>query len=468
MLSLRKKLTIIYVAIILIPLLLINYWSISNVTQSVFHEVEVNALKTANIISNISKDNFEDVVALKRIVKQYVSPTGGRLLILDSRMNVIVDSFNQLDGDIIDNEEVRGALSNQEKIGYYQTYQRIMQVAVPVATTVAGERRVIGVVLTSSVVEDPFTQVMEFQRQILLISLVALIIGIFGALLASNQITRPIVVLSHAAKSIGEGKLGIQVSIDSNDEIGKLAEKFNLMSSELYRIDKGRTQFIGDVSHELRTPLASMKALIDSLLYGEDDIEVFREYLADMDEEIDRLSDLIKSLLTLTRLEEQGINAKSYSLKGLIDDSLKILKPLAEKYNTEIEIDIYEDILVICDINRMKEVFINLIDNAIKYSDPLKVKNKVCIYGKKEKEYYTLTIQDNGIGIPSEDIESVFEKFYRSDVSRSRDTGGAGIGLSIVNRIIKLHQWGIKIESRSGKGTSFFIEIPNSSFNQSS
>lgn len=467
-LSIRKKLTMIYVILIIIPLMLLNFLSVSNVVSTVFHEMEVNALKTANIISNLSRDNFEDLVTLKRIVKQYGPTTDGRLLILDKKKEVLVDSFNLMSGEVVDNEEVAGALINQEKIGYYQMDNRIMQVAVPIATNIGGNRQVLGAVMISTDVEDSFIQVEEFQRQLLAISIIALLIGILVAILASNHISKPIVILTEAAKSIGEGRLGKQVSISSRDEIGRLAESFNNMSSQLYRIDKGRTQFIGDISHELKTPLASMKALIDSLLYGEDDIVVYKEYLKDMDMEIDRLTELIKALLNLNKLEELGIEAKEHPLKGLVLESIRILKPLVEKYNIDLTIDLDEDIMVSCDVDRIREVFINLIDNAIKYRDTSKTKNWVRIYEKRDKEHYYLIIEDNGIGIAKEDAESVFEKFYRSDFSRSRDTGGAGIGLSIVNRIIKLHKWSIRLDSQLGIGTSFIIEIPKGYFKVSS
>ena len=463
-LSIRKKLIIFYIALILLPLILINYLAISNVTETVFHEVEVNSLKTANIIANLSKDSFQDIVGLKRIVKQYVPTSSGRLLILDSQQSVIVDSFNQMEGELLNSAEVKVALSNQEKIGYYRTYQRILQVAVPIVRTEEGERRVLGAIVFSTSVEAAFQQVEEFQRQLFITTLIALLMGTLVTIVASNRLTRPILTLSSVAKRIGEGELGQQVSITSKDEIGRLAENFNYMSSALYRIDRGRTQFIGDISHELKTPLASMKALIDSLLYGEDNIEIFREYLRDMDEEIDRLSALIKSLLNLTKLEELGINASQQELSSIVNDSLKILKHLMDKYNVIVTVKLEKNIALLCDVDRIKEVLINLVDNAIKYRDNTKNQCRICITGKMVKDYYNIIIEDNGIGIAVKDLESIFEKFYRSDTSRSRETGGAGIGLSIVNRIIKLHKWQIRVESELGEGTSFVVEIPKDSF----
>lgn len=239
------------------------------------------------------------------------------------------------------------------------------------------------------------------------------------------------------------------------------------MSRRLHRIDQGRTQFISDASHELKSPLASIKALIDSLLYGEDDIEVYKEYLGDMDSEIDRLSDLINSLLDLSKIQEQGINTDIYSLKDIVEETVDTLNPLANKYDLSILVDIRKCPKIICDKKLIKVALTNLIDNAIKYRDVNKPVNEVQIIGNDKKSGYELLLMDNGVGIDEDELEVVFEKFYRTDDSRSRDTGGAGIGLSIVNRIIKLHKWKITINSKLNRGTVIKITIHKTSLNVS-
>ena len=233
------------------------------------------------------------------------------------------------------------------------------------------------------------------------------------------------------------------------------------MSKEIYRIDRGRNQFIGDVSHELKTPLASIKALIDSLLYGEDNIDTYKEYLMDIDSEIDRLTNLIQKLLDLTKIGEKGLNLVKVSLGELIRDSIKVVKPIAQSLNVQIKTNIQNNPVILCDSERITEVLINLIDNSLKYLDKTKTEKYINIVGKNLANYYVLSIEDNGIGIEEKDLELIFEKFYRSDISRSRDTGGAGIGLSIVDNILKAHNWQIRVESEPGKGTIFEIKIPN-------
>lgn len=462
--SIRSKLTIIFIMLILVPLAVINYLSISNMQESIFSEVEVNTLKSANVIAGISRDGFDDIPNLKSTIRQYSTQIEGRLLVINQAKEVLIDSFNLLEGGVIDNKEIRNGLNLQERIGYYSLDERILQVGVPIINANNGERRAIGVVILSLSVEDLFREVEGFRQRLLFISITALVIGILVAFIVSSHIARPIIALSDTAKRIGRGNLGETLDIKSKDEIGRLVENFNHMSKELYRVDKGRMQFIGDVSHELKTPLAAMKALIDSLLYGEEDIDVFKEYLRDMDMEIDRLTELIKALLSLTKLEETGINPQLTPIKEEVDDAIKILKPLWQQKGIQVRNEMSGDVKVLCDKERIKEVFINLIGNAIKYCDIHKDVKEIKIKGKIEKDAFTLLIEDNGIGIGEKDLEHIFEKFYRTDFSRSRDTGGAGIGLSIVEGIIKLHNWRIEIVSQRKVGTTFIITIPKNSF----
>lgn len=466
--SIKQKLAVVYILLIILPLVSISYLSVNHMEESILKGIEVNTLKTANILSNISRNNLDNPFSLRRSILPYATTVEGRILVLNQEGRVMVDTSYMMNGMVIDNEEVKSAFNMEEGLGYYQTDKYILQVATPILQVTEAGRNVLGVVLVSISVDAAFEAIHDFRQQLIFISTMAAFIGIFVALMVSKRMARPIVDLSQTAKKIGEGNFGETVEIKSKDEIGRLAENFNNMSQELYRIDKGRTQFIGDVSHELKTPLASMKALIDSLLYGEDDIEVYREYLRDMDGEIDRLADLVKSLLTLTKIGEQGIELDVFPLVDIVRDAMRILYPLSERYGVEVKIDLQDSPEVACDKNRITEVFINLLDNSLKYRDITKDKPMVFIQGNRIKGGYEIRIEDNGLGIKEEELKSIFEKFYRGDTSRSRDTGGAGIGLSIVSRILQLHQWEICADSKIGEGTTITLFIPKDSLNLSS
>ena len=405
---------------------------------------------------------MDNLVTLKRIVRQYSSTSGERVVILDKDARILADSFHTLENKTVYNNEIREALNLEEGIGYYNKEDNnILQVAVPISVIIEEQRSSIGAVLVSINIDSAFNDIKDFRMRLAGVSIGAAVIGIIVAAAVGNKMANPIVKLSEAARQIEQGKFGYTVNIKGKDEIGRLAKNFNLMSKEIYRIDRGRNQFIGDVSHELKTPLASIKALIDSLLYGEDNIDTYKEYLMDIDSEIDRLTNLIQKLLDLTKIGEKGLNLVKVSLGELIRDSIKVVKPIAQSLNVQIKTNIQNNPVILCDSERITEVLINLIDNSLKYLDKTKTEKYINIVGKNLANYYVLSIEDNGIGIEEKDLELIFEKFYRSDISRSRDTGGAGIGLSIVDNILKAHNWQIRVESEPGKGTIFEIKIPN-------
>ncbi|MGI6050553.1 MAG: sensor histidine kinase [Acetivibrionales bacterium] len=432
-------------------------------SDSILSEIEVNTLKNANIISNISSNNNDNPLIIKQRIKEYANAEMGRILVLDSAGRVRVDSAGLLDNMVLDNYEISQAFNMQETIGYYRTDKYILQVAVPIIKKVGHERKAEGVVFISKNVDEAFDTIQSFRNQLTILSAFAAILAVVVTIIVSGHITKPITLLSKTARKIGKGQFGEEVRIKSKDEIGRLAQDFNSMSKELYEIDKGRTQFIGDVSHELKSPLASIKALIDSLLYGEDNIEVYKEYLRDIDSEIDRLSDLVKSLLSLTKIEEKGIKKTDTPLEEIVQDAMKILKPLSDKYDVTVSLDMDGQPRVMCDREYIRMALINLIDNALKYRDVNKTDKKVELIGMNRRSGYELKIVDNGIGIKEEEIDSIFKKFYRSDLSRSRDTGGAGIGLSIVSRIMEVHGWKIIVDSKVGEGTTISIFIPQKS-----
>ncbi len=461
--SIRQKLIFIYIVLITIPLIIINYLSIGSMSDSILSEIEVNTLKNANIISNISSNNNDNPLIIKQRIKEYANAEMGRILVLDSAGRVRVDSAGLLDNMVLDNYEISQAFNMQETIGYYRTDKYILQVAVPIIKKVGHERKAEGVVFISKNVDEAFDTIQSFRNQLTILSAFAAILAVVVTIIVSGHITKPITLLSKTARKIGKGQFGEEVRIKSKDEIGRLAQDFNSMSKELYEIDKGRTQFIGDVSHELKSPLASIKALIDSLLYGEDNIEVYKEYLRDIDSEIDRLSDLVKSLLSLTKIEEKGIKKTDTPLEEIVQDAMKILKPLSDKYDVTVSLDMDGQPRVMCDREYIRMALINLIDNALKYRDVNKTDKKVELIGMNRRSGYELKIVDNGIGIKEEEIDSIFKKFYRSDLSRSRDTGGAGIGLSIVSRIMEVHGWKIIVDSKVGEGTTISIFIPQKS-----
>ncbi|MFO7815069.1 MAG: ATP-binding protein [Halanaerobiales bacterium] len=230
--------------------------------------------------------------------------------------------------------------------------------------------------------------------------------------------------------------------------------------TELRRLETVRNDFVANVSHELRTPLTSIVGYLDTLIDSDiDDLKTREQFLKTIKEETDRLSILIRDLLNLSKIESQTFDLKAENFKKTIEKVINLLKENAENKNISLEIEMAEKLpLVYMVKEQIEQVLINLIDNAIKYTPE---NGEIKIKVDKDRDRLYFSIEDNGIGIPKDDQERIFERFYRVDKARSRKLGGTGIGLSIVRNIIKQHGSEVKVESKEGKGSkfSFYLKI---------
>ncbi|TCT24993.1 two-component system phosphate regulon sensor histidine kinase PhoR [Melghiribacillus thermohalophilus] len=229
--------------------------------------------------------------------------------------------------------------------------------------------------------------------------------------------------------------------------------------TEIKRLEEIRKDFVANVSHELKTPITSIKGFSETLLEGaKDDPELLDEFLTIIYKESRRMQLLIKDLLELSKLEREDVelHIETVSLKEMVSDVLTLVDYHAADKNITITSDIYEDIRFECDASRIKQVLLNLVTNAISYTPG---GGKVIIGTKDEIDEFTLIIKDTGIGIPEEDLPRIFERFYRVDKARSRNSGGTGLGLAIVKHIVEAHHGKIDVRSEINKGTTFYITL---------
>lgn len=287
----------------------------------------------------------------------------------------------------------------------------------------------------------------------------ALVYGIMTGLIliffVTSHIIKPIRKMTSATKKVASGDFNATVDINRNDEIGKLADNFNLMIKELNSIEYLRKDFVSNISHELKTPIASIQGFT-KLLAKENLIkEEKREYIDIIIEETTRLSNLSNNMIKLTNFENQEIvtNKKEYRLDEQIRKCIIMLEEKINEKNIKVELDT-EEIIIKEDADLMMEVWINLLSNAIKYS---KQNGNININITNENEFWKVEIKDDGIGIPEDKKERIFEKFFQVEKSHSYD--GSGLGLAIVKRIIDLTKGKIEVESKEGKGTSFFVYL---------
>ena len=224
--------------------------------------------------------------------------------------------------------------------------------------------------------------------------------------------------------------------------------------------ENSRQEFVSNVSHELKTPLASMKVLSDSLLSQEGmPEEIYREFLGDITTEIERMTQIINDLLSMVKLDQNTakIIISNISINELIEQLLKRLRPIAAERNIELIFESFRPVMADVDEVKLSMALNNLVENAIKYNyDDGWVKVTL----NADHKFFYVTVQDSGVGIPDDSIDSVFERFFRVDKARSRATGGTGLGLAITRSVILLHRGSIKVYSKEKEGTTFTVRIP--------
>ncbi|MCL1796603.1 MAG: ATP-binding protein, partial [Clostridia bacterium] len=278
----------------------------------------------------------------------------------------------------------------------------------------------------------------------------------------SQIITKPLAVLNDGIKRMAQGNLSTRVKASGIDEMGRLAETFNLMSEKLENVDSSRNEFVSNASHELKTPLATMKIMLESMLYQEDmPLELRQEFLTDIVKELDRLNGIVSDLLTLVRSDSNdnnyNITAEHFLLRELIMETVHLLKPLSLEKQQDVILKMQADCPVYADRSKIQQAVYNLVNNAIKYTQD---GGQIYVTCKLEGKTAVVEVADNGPGIPQKDLPHIFERFYRVDRARSRATGGNGLGLSIVQQVMLLHGGSVAVFSEEGKGTKFRVELP--------
>lgn len=231
--------------------------------------------------------------------------------------------------------------------------------------------------------------------------------------------------------------------------------------TEIRRLERMRREFVANVSHELKTPLTSIKGLVETLLNGAlEDLANNRRFVAMIDEDATRLTQLIDDLLELSQIESKvaPLALRPVDLRGLIQDLVPRLRQQANERQVTLEVSLPTDTPPVTgDSDRLRQVFLNLLDNAVKFNKP---GGRVTVSARREPPLLSLSVEDTGIGIPEQDLQRIFERFYRVDKARSRELGGTGLGLAIVKHLIDLHHGTINVCSQPGRGSTFTIALP--------
>lgn len=452
----------------LLTLFLFGYYVINSMSSYLYMDEKVNVTTMANMISSfageyISEDNTVVYKSFNGFLQSLKLDERERVIIINKESIALFDSQNNKNilGKAQIKQTVMTALSGKEG---YQEYKNeddhimVLDAAVPITK----DGQVIGavnIVYSSNKINDFVSAVTK--DILLLFVVIGFLVGLIIFVVA-NFMTRRVVEFTKKITAMSDGILDEKLEIKGYDEIAQLGEAFNNMSEKLSALEEKRTQFVSNASHELKTPLSSIKLMADSIILTPDiQMDQVREFLTDISNEVDRLNRIVNRLLYITKMDTvQEVEEKHFeliNLKDLVQDIVRNLRPLAERDKIELSVQADSDVYMMMDADRLWQGIYNICDNAIKYTREY---GRVEVVLDKENGAAVVTVRDNGVGFTQAEQERIFDRFYRVDKARARDTGGTGLGLSIAESVVELHGGHIEVHSEPNMGSEFKIVLP--------
>ena len=434
----------------------------NSIRQHILEQKKMDTLTQANVLAGyISRyqDLSED--SIRMIMEQQQLTNNSRMLMLDRESRVTFDSNNGvMHNKYMPTDGVLEAIDGKNNVHQLENSEGELIICAAVPTY--KDKVVTGVVYYQVLATDvtEFTDNI-FATLIMLALIVSILIGVVSFIMA-GFISKPIRDLTENIFRSSEENGDYIIERTTGGEVGQLIDSFNKMTEKIRAQEEKRQEFVSNASHELKTPLSSIKLISDSLLNVQDaPREMVDEFLTDMNVQVDRLARIVDKLLTLTRMDNSASVARmEYNVTDITElcsNIAKALRPLAEQKHIELEYNAQQPVYSKIERDRMWEAIYNILDNSIKYT---KEGGKVKMCLSKDETNIFIDISDTGIGISPDETYKIFDRFYRVDKARARETGGTGLGLSIALTAVELHGGNIQVESEEGKGSTFRIIIP--------
>ncbi len=474
--SMRFRIFVIIVIIGYVPTFLLRYGILQNYEK---RAVDLRAAELENqvmiLADHLANNNYLTDPTSETVNAELLQLSNlydGRILVIDGYYNIVKDTYGISEGKTIVSEEVMACFQGKNSSSYDKN-NSFIELTKPILTTTTGDtaeelfgaeggndQAISGVILASSSTDNINKNIEVLgSRAAMMQLLIAAFIVVF-AYLSSRLLVRPFDHVSSAIADIKDGFKNDAIEVSDYVETEHIITAFNELLKRMRVIDESRQEFVSNVSHELKTPITSMKVLADSLNSQVDvPVEVYREFMVDIADEIDRENKIINDLLSLVRMDKTSadINIEMNDINVLLERILKRMKPIAAQKDVDVIFESVREVQAEVDEVKLTLALSNLVENAIKYNNDhgfVKVKLDA------DHQYFTVWVEDNGIGIPPEETEHIFERFYRVDKSHSREIGGTGLGLAIARSAILMHRGAIRVESEEGKGTTFIVKIP--------
>ncbi len=457
--SIQTKYALTYLAVIAAVLVLLNTYPIL-VSQDLIFKSKQTSMQSQTAVVASALAGLESLSAegVEQVMNQLDDMGLTRIVVTDGSGMILYDTVDG-GGTLYQYAMVREIASALDKNTVFCSEFVNGQFQSIAALPVVYRNMVIGAVLLYEEDTEQATLLQGVQSNLRSLSIAIAAVVVVMSLIFSKALTGRIGTLLRAIRIVREGKYSHRVQMKGGDELSQLADEFNQLTDRLQTTDEVRRRFVSDASHELKTPLASIRLLSDSILHSDNiDLETTREFVEDIGEEAERLTRISERLLTLTRLDAQlEVERIAVNLASVVRKVEHMLRPLAQANGILLESDLEEGCIVDALPDDLYQITFNLMENAIKYNRP---EGKVMTGLRREGDEVVLRVEDTGVGIPEEDMDKIFNRFYRVDKARSRAAGGTGLGLSIVQDMAKQHGGTVSVSHREPEGSCFSVRFP--------
>ena len=452
-----------YVVITFVVLLFLNFYC-ARASQRLFYlSKETSMIEKCQLASDeISTLEVLNSSTITGIVNQMESLKATRLLVTDSGGMVLYDSRGSAGGSYALLPEILKAVGPNEDGGFgndvfswqYQDGAMDSRAATPIVYY----GTIIGCVYMTEYDTAQGALIQQLQKTVLQVTLVLEIIVTLFSIAFSQTFSHRLKKIMTSMRIIQQGDYSHKVTMGGNDELTVLGNEFNDLTERLQTSEQKRSRFVSDASHELKTPLASIKLLTDSILQNDMDMDTVREFVGDIGNEADRLNRMTAKLLSLTKVDGQAVEeSEIIYMAPTVHRVHRMLSPMAKEAGVSIQLDLEQDCPVLILEDDLYQIVFNLMENGIKYNLS---GGCLSVTLSRQDDNAVLKVADTGMGIPEDAISHIFERFYRVDKARSRQSGGSGLGLAIVRAIVRRNKGEIHVDSTPGQGTAFTVSFP--------
>ena len=433
---------------------LMNKNQVKNQAEAMYDEANLIASAYSSVYQG-KKQDLDSVYPQLQAVAKFVR---AEIWVVTRQGIIVVDSEqNKRAGTAIEGFDPTATGNKSYCTGAY--YGLFPYDVLSVSAPITGNYNTYGYVL----VHLPMSVIWEMSNSnlnvVYITAAILFILSLIILLVFTKTVYFPLQKITEGANEYAAGNLEYRIDLNTRDEMGYLAGTLNYMSGELNKLEEYQRNFIANVSHDFRSPLTSIKGYLEAIIDGTIPPEMYEKYLTRVISETERLTKLTQGMLTLNSLDSKGyLSRSSFDINRVIKDTAASFEGTCGKKNINFELTFSDNIqMVYADLGKIQQVLYNLIDNAIKFSHQ---DSTIYIQTRIKNEKIFVSVKDTGIGIPKDSVQKVFDRFYKSDLSRGKDKKGTGLGLAIVKEIIQAHGENIDVVSTEGVGSEFIFSLP--------